>query len=104
MFYKNLNLSTGIEFRYYSPYKGNGYSPVGGQFFNQDSFTIRNRPDISAFLHFRIKSFILFLRGENLNTMNFTDGFGFTKYNYAAPHYVYPGFVFRFGIEWGFVN
>ena len=104
VFYKNLNLSTGIEFRYYSPYKGNGYSPVGGQFFNQDSFTIRNRPDISAFLHFRIKSFILFLRGENLNTMNFTDGFGFTKYNYAAPHYVYPGFVFRFGIEWGFVN
>lgn len=104
VFYKNLNLSTGIEFRYYTPYKAYNYSPVMGQFMPQDSTTIKNRPDISAFLHFRIKSFTLFLRGENLNTINFTDGFGFTKYNFSAPHYVYPGFIFRFGIQWGFVN
>jgi hypothetical protein len=104
LFFKNLNLSTGIEFRYYTPYKGYDYSPVMGQFFPQDSLTLKNRPDISAFVHFRIKSFTAFVRAENLNAINPAGGFGFTSYNFAAPHYAYPGFVFRLGIQWGFVN
>ena len=104
LFFKNLNLSTGVEFRYYTPYKAYDYSPVMGQFFPQDSLTLKNRPDISAFVHFRIKSFTAFLRAENLNAINPSGGFGFTTYNFAAPHYAYPGFIFRFGIQWGFVN
>jgi hypothetical protein len=102
--FKNLNLSTGIEFRYYSPYKGYNYSPVMGQFTPQDTFTIRNRPDVTAFMHFRIKTFTGYLRAENINTVSFENGFGFNKNNFAAPHYVYPGFLFRFGIQWNFVN
>lgn len=102
--YKNLNLSTGLEFRYYTPYDAYNYSPVMGQFVPQDSTQIRNRPDISGFMHFRIKSFTAYLRAENLNTVDFANGFAFTRNNFAAPHYVYPGFLFRFGIQWGFVN
>lgn len=104
VFYKNLNISTGLEFRYYSAYKAYNYSPVMGQFVTQDGFTLSNRPDISGFLHFRIKSFTAFLRAENINTLDPQNGFGFTNYNFAAPHYIYPGFVFRFGIQWAFVN
>ncbi|UEG49702.1 putative porin [Ferruginibacter lapsinanis] len=104
VFYKNLNLSTGLELRYYTPFKAYNYSPVMGQFMPQDTLTIKNRPDIAAFLHFRIKSFTGFLRAENLNAIDFTNGFGFTKNNFAAPHYVYQGFIFRFGIRWNFVN
>ena len=105
LFFKNLNLCTGLEFRYYTPYKAYNYSPVMGQFFTQDSaVNLQNRPDISGFLHFRIKSFTAFIRAENLNTINFTNGFGFTKYNFSAPHYAYPGLIFRIGIQWGFVN
>ena len=104
LFYKNLNLSTGFEFRYYTPYKAYNYSPVMGQFTPQDSVTISNRPDISAFLHFRIKSFTAYLRAENLNSISFTNGFGFTHNNFAAPHYLYPGLIIRFGIQWNFVN
>jgi hypothetical protein len=70
----------------------------------QDSFTIANRPDIAAFAHFRIRSFTGYLRAENLNTLSFTNGFGFTRNNFGAPLYIYPGFVFRFGILWNFVN
>ncbi|UAY51361.1 putative porin [Ferruginibacter albus] len=97
LFYKNLNVSTGIEFRYYTPYKGYNYSPVVGQFTLQDSVSISNRPEISAFLQFRIKTFSGFLRVENLNTL---DG----AVNYAAPLYAYPGFMIRFGIRWWFAN
>ena len=104
VFFKNLNLSTGIEFRYYTPYKAYNYSPITGQFMPQDSVQINNRPDITAFVHFKIKSFTAFIRAENLNAMNFSNGFGFTNNNFAAPHYIYPGFIFRFGIRWNFVN
>ena len=104
IFFKNLYLSTGIEVRYYTPFKAYDYSPLMGQFFPQDSATISNRPDINAFLHFSIRKFTGYIRTENLNSISFSDGFGFTKSNFAAPHYIYPGYLFRFGIQWNFVN
>ena len=104
VFYKNLNLSTGLEIRYYTPYEGYNYSPVMGQFTPQDTVKLNNRPDISAFLDFRIKSFTAYIRTENLNTVSLTDGFGFTHNNFAAPHYPTQGLIIRFGIQWNFVN
>ena len=103
-FYKNLNLSSGLEVRYYTPYEAYNYSPVLGQFMPQDTFKLRNRPDISAFFHFRIKSFTAYIRAENLNTVSFLNGFGFINNNYAAPHYPTQGLILRFGILWNFVN
>ncbi len=104
VFFKNLNLSTGIEVRYFTPFEAYNYSPVMGQFMPQDTFTLKNLPDISAFFHFRIKSFTAFIRAENLNTVNFSNGFGFTNNNFASPHYPSQGLIIRFGIQWGFVN
>ena len=104
VYYKNLNLSTGIEIRYYTPYKAYNYSPVMGQFMPQDTFKLKNLPDVSAFFNFRIKAFTAYVRTENLNTISFTNGFGFTHNNFAAPHYPTPGLIIRFGIQWGFVN
>jgi hypothetical protein len=104
VYYKNLNLSTGVELRYNTPFKGYNYSPVMGQFIPQDSTTISNRPVVDLYLYFRIKSFNGFLRLENLNTISFKNGFGFTRNNFAALHQPTQGLIFRFGIKWGFVN
>jgi hypothetical protein len=103
-FYKNLFLSMGFEFRYHTPYKADNYSPVLGQFFFQDSIRINNLPDLSAFLHFRIRSFKAFARAENLNTLENKDGIRFTNNNLAAPGYPYPGLIIRVGIYWVFIN
>jgi hypothetical protein len=105
-FFKNLNLFTGIEVKYNTPYKADGYSPVIGQFFYQDSVTVRNLPEISAFVQFRIRSFKAFIRAENLNAaeVRSAGGFGFTNNNFAAPNYPYPGLQIRLGIWWSFVN
>jgi Putative porin len=102
--YKNLRVSTGVEIRYYTPYKANNYSPLLGQFVPQDTFIVKNKPDIAAFMHFRIRSFSAYLRAENLNTANFTNGFGFVDNNFAALHYPTQGFIIRFGIRWWFVK
>jgi hypothetical protein len=102
--YKNLKVSTGIEFRYYTPYKANNYSPLLGQFVPQDTFVVKNKPDFAAFMHFRIRSFSAYLRAENLNTANFSNGFSFVDNNFAAPHYPTQGFIIRLGIRWWFVK
>jgi hypothetical protein len=105
-FFRNLNLSTGVEVKYNTPYKADNYSPLLGQFFYQDSVTISNLPTVSVFLQFRIRGFKAFIRAENLNTMQITQagGFGFTNNNLAAPDYPYPGLQIRFGVYWSFVN
>ncbi|RXK80581.1 putative porin [Filimonas effusa] len=102
-FYKNLFVATGLELRYYLKYKADNYSPFTGQFFYQDQQTISNRPDMNLFLHFRIKSFKGFVRLENVNTLN-TDGFSFSKYNFAAPNYATRPLWTHIGIWWSFVN
>ncbi len=103
-FYTNLFLSTGIEFRYNTGYKMDNYSPFIGKYFYQTGQTISNRPDIHAFVHFRIKSFKGFFRLENLNTLNISDGFSFTKLNFVTPTTPNPGLWIRFGLWWSFVN
>jgi len=103
-FFKNLNLSTGLDVKYNTPYKANNYSPVMGRFFPQDTALITNLPQLDFFFNFRIKSFTAFIKMENLNTADVTHGFGFTNNNFAAPLYPTPGFVFRFAIQWRFVN
>jgi hypothetical protein len=105
LFFKNLNLSTGLEIRYHTPYKGDGYSPVLGRFYYQDSIIINNRPQADAFFNFRIRSFKAYVRAENLNAASAAGGsFGFMSNNLAAPDYPYPGLVMRFGFYWSFVN
>ncbi|MFZ9388080.1 MAG: putative porin [Chitinophagaceae bacterium] len=105
--FRNLDIAIGTEIRYRPAYKADHYSPVLGQFFYQDSITIRNPlPDISAYLHFRIRPFKAFIRVENLNTAKKLrdGGFGFINNNLVAPGYPLPGLQFRMGIYWSFVN
>lgn len=103
-FYKNLFVSTGLEVRYYTPYHAPNYSPVIGQFTPQDTVTIKNLPDVTLFMNFRIKGFTAYIRAENLNTASFKNGFSFTNNNFAAPHYPTQGYMIRVGIRWWFVR
>ncbi|WP_243647780.1 putative porin [Flaviaesturariibacter flavus] len=102
--FPNLTLAVGLESRYASPYKADSYLPVIGQFSFQDSMQLRNRPDLNAFFHFRIRGFKAFLRAENLNTLRFRQPAGFRQHNFGAPNYPYPGLIIRFGIFWSFVG
>lgn len=100
--FRNLLINMGLEIRYYTPFKSNGYSPVIGQFFLQDTATTRLKvPEIAAYAHFRIKSFTAYVRAENLNAFG---GGGFNNNNVIIPDYPYPGLQIRLGIFWSFVN
>ncbi|MCA6488491.1 MAG: hypothetical protein IM551_00515, partial [Chitinophagaceae bacterium] len=103
-FYRNLQLSTGLEMIYHTPYERDNYSPFLGQFFVQNGTTFSNRPDIHYFMHFRIRSFQGFFRLENLNSLNIKKGFEFTQLSRLADHYRQLGLWMRFGLWWSFVN
>src|SRR5690606_3735262 len=109
--FNNLKIAMGFDTRYRTNYKSNSYSPLLGQFFSQNTETVKYKlPDIAAFIHFRINAFKAFLRAENLNafrSLTASDGvtsYGFTNNNFAASDYPYAGLIIRFGIFWGFVN
>ena len=104
--FENLNIALGTEIKYHTNYKPNGYSPLMGQFFLQDTLTItRNLPQLDAYVHFRIRSFTCYFRVENLNTLQISgSNSGFTNNNLVAPDYPSAGLVIRLGIFWSFVN
>jgi hypothetical protein len=103
--FPNLNLAFGTELRYHTPYKAAGYSPVLGQPYYQNTFTINNDlPQIDFYVHFRIRPIKIYFRAENLNSVQWKDGFGFTNNSLTVPGYAMPGLVIRLGIFWSFVN
>ncbi len=112
--YRKLNLATGLEVKYATAFKNDMYSPLLGQFFPQEGqkdspygtspILYHNRPEIDAFVHFRIKTFYLVVRAENLNTLQISPSFGFKAVNQPYVGYADPGLLIHFGILWGFVN
>ena len=103
--FKNLDIAFGTEVRYHTPYKADGYSPALGQFYYQDSVTLKNQiPEISAYFHFRIRPMKFFIRAENLNTARNLGGFGFTNNIIETQGYPNPGLQLRLGLWWSFVN
>lgn len=102
--FRNLKLSTGLDLRYHTPYKADGYSPLLGMFFFQDATQLAIRPDFAAYVNFRIRNFTGFTRLENLNTLTTQYGFGFKKSNFAVDQYPYPGMLLRIGVVWDMVN
>lgn len=103
--FKNLDIAVGTELRYHTDYKADGYSPALGRFYVQDSVIVSNKmPDISAYVHFRIRPFKAYIRAENLNTLRNNGGINFTNNNFTAPGYALPGLQIRVGIYWSFVN
>ena len=106
---KKLTLSSGIEIKYFTPFKSQTYSPVGGQFvWDNTAPVINNLPDIAAYLNFKIRGFSSYIRAENINAirLNTTNGFNlnFVNNNNFNNSYLLPGLHIRFGIFWEFLN
>ena len=104
VFYKNLNMSTGLEFIYHSSYKANDYMPFTGQFYQQNDFVLSNRPMVNAFYHMMIKRLKAYIRVENLNTLLPSNNTLGNHYNFTAKNYPGTGVWVRVGIWWHFIN
>ncbi len=104
VYFKNMTYAYGAELRYHTPFKGDNYSPFIGQFFYQDTSTLRNRPEVNLFFNFRIKTFNAFVRLENMQSLIPGGGGNYSKESQFVPNYYYPSLWVRVGIWWRFIN
>lgn len=98
VFKKAMYLQTGITFKYFTSYNMNGYNPVLGEFYVQNTEELGGYPLLDFFINARIKQTRIYLKAEHFNAP-------FSGYDYyAAPNYPYRDFVIRFGLVWNFFS
>ncbi len=99
LFKHALQTQWGADFRYNTAYYADAYTPVTGQYYLQDKYSIGNYPLVDVFLNFRIKTARLFVRGENmLNLLHSTRAY------YLVPAYPMPITCLKFGLTWQFFD
>lgn len=95
IFSRNMHLKAGFEGRYYLNYTPAFYQPFYGQFFVGNETRFESVPYLlDFFAGFRVQTFYLFLRLENIPTL-----FGVDRF-YSHYQQPYSDFGFRIGIRW----
>ncbi len=98
VFEKAMFLQTGITLKYFTTYTMDGYNPVLGEFFVQNTEELGGFPMLDFFVNAKIKQTRIYLKLEHFNS-------SFSGYNYyAAPTYPYRDAVIRFGLVWNFFS
>lgn len=97
VFNKNLHFSFGVEGRYHTPYGANGYMPYYNQFYYQNIYQLKNKPELMAFFNFKVRAFRAFVVLDQVQTL-------WWQSNIYAPGYGGTNMVFRFGFNWVLYN
>lgn len=97
VFKKALLFAIGVDLRYYTPFKGNAYNPLTGQFYLQNDWELKFYPVMDVFLNVKIKTVRIYLMGTNLSSF-----FGKQKGYYTSPLYPAADATFKFGGAWRF--
>lgn len=94
---EKLLIVTGVEMRYNSPFKTDQYIPVFQSFAPQYRRTIANIPAFTYFFNFKIKRFRASISIDEIQQL-----YAVNNLNYNA--YPTPNLMFRFKLNWVFIN
>ncbi len=95
IFRNALQVATGVQLRYHSPYKTASYSPLFHRYYYDASYLLSNDPAWAFFFNFRIKRFRSYLMLDQLQQL-----FGDRKNLINAPGYPAQNAMIRFGFNW----
>lgn len=98
IFKKAMLARLGFDARYATAWFAPAYMPLTGQFYVQETDKVKSYPAVDVFMSFKVKSFRLFAKIENLIGSFYPDVY-FQTYNYPVPDR-----QFRFGVRWNLVN
>lgn len=94
IFKRALQIATGVQMRYYSPYNTASYSPIFHRYYYDNSYFLVNDPIYSFFFNFRVKRFRMFIMADHLQQM-------FVQQNFiATPGYPAQDVMLRLGFNW----
>ncbi|MBE9488542.1 MAG: putative porin [Bacteroidetes bacterium] len=94
-----LRMSIGAECYYNTEYKGPGYNPAIGQFYNQQEVNIGNYPLTNVFVTAKWKRMRILMKYQHVNY----ELFGGRNYMVTA-HYPHNRGMFKYGIAWSFYD
>lgn len=97
IFKKHLWLQLGTDIFWLNSYRPYSYMAATNQFFYQTKFNTSNLPMADVFLSFKISTVQAFVRLEQLSTI-------VTEPYFFSPYYAMPGFTFKLGLNWLFIN
>lgn len=98
LFKNNVIGKIGFNARWSSDFEFDDYDPSLDQFYDQNTFTYSNNPEIGFFTNFSLSRARVFLRLDNLTS------FLYDQPIIQAHNYPQHDFAFRAGINWVFVN
>lgn len=102
LYYKNrlfknaLLLQTGITLKYFQDYRMDGYDPVLGEFYSQNSIELGSHPYVDLFINAKIQQTRIFFKLENA-----ISPLGRPEY-FSAPREPFRDLSIRFGLVWNF--
>jgi hypothetical protein len=97
LFKKALLLQTGITAKYFTEYNMDGYDPILGEFYSQNTDQLGGFPMVDIFVNAKIRQTRIFFKLEHANQLFAGD----TNY-FSAPRNPYRDFAIRFGLVWNF--
>jgi hypothetical protein len=97
LFHSALQMATGIEVSYHSPYTPSAYSPLFNRFYYQNSYQVSNDPITSVFFNFRVKKLRVYIMADQVQQL-FANNF------ISAEGYAAQNFMIRFGFKWTLIN
>jgi hypothetical protein len=97
IFKRHLWFQIGTDIFWINSYRPYTYMAATNQFFYQTQFNTGNLPMADIFLSFKIKTVQAFVRLEQLTTI-------ITEPYFFSPYYAMPGFTFKLGLNWMFIN
>lgn len=98
---KVLRTEIGGDIRYFTKYYAPAYSPIIGQYCNQDpSYRIKlgGYPIVNVYANFHLKRTRFYVMCSHVNS---SSGSGFP---FLVPHYPLNRLAIQFGMSWNFIN
>lgn len=95
IFRNALQVATGIQMRYHSPYETAAYSPLFHRYYYNTTYLLSNEPAWAVFFNFKIKRFRSYLMLDQAQQL-----FGDRKNLVNAPGYPAQNAMIRFGFNW----
>lgn len=95
-FKKAMQVQTGFTLKYFDRYNIDGYDPVLGEFYTQNSVELGAYPLLDVFFNAKIQQTRIFVKVENL-----TAPFGEPQF-FSAPRQPFRDLSLRFGLVWNF--
>ena len=97
IFKKHLWFQIGTDVFWLNSYTPYTYMAATNQFFYQTQFNTSNLPVADVFMAFKISTVQAFVRLEQISTI-------VTEPYFFSPYYAMPGFTFKLGLNWMFIN